>query len=162
MKVRKDIATYSLGDMLPLELCAGADTGRCLGSGWIHPKRLLDASHEVRQAGGGFHVNLRLALEGASDLVDHGFVHVAVFLQPDVEGEPGHGRSRRFTAGRHDRGRVHEDIKIVEAGLPIARLLEHVRHEVPAAAGALAQRLAGHGLLIGEAAVVDLHLKVLC
>lgn len=157
----KGPATYSLGDMMPLKLGAGADTRRRLGSRRVHPEGLLDGGHEVRQAGGGLHVDLVFALEGAPDLVDKGIIYVAVLLQPEVEGQAGHGGGRRLAAGRDDRGRVHEDVDVVIPWLAVARLLEHVGHEVSPVVGALAQRLAGHSLLIGKAAVVGLHLQVL-
>lgn len=157
----KGSATYSLGNMMSLKLRAGADTRRRLGSRRVHPEGLLDGGHEVRQAGGGLHIDLVFALESVPDLVDKGIIYVAVLLQPEVEGQAGHGGGRRLAAGRHDRGRVHEDVDVVIPWLPVARLLEHVRHEVSPVVGALAQCLAGHGLLIGKAAVVDLHLQVL-
>lgn len=153
--------TYSLGDKLPLELGAGANTRRRLGRGRVDPEGLLDGGQQVGQAGGGLHVDLGLALEGAPDLVDYRIVNSAVLREADVEGVPGQGRGRRLAAGRHDRGRVHEDVEVAVPGLAVARLLEHVRHKVPAAAWALALRLAGHGLLVGEAAVLALHLDVL-
>lgn len=144
--------------MLALELGTRTDPRWRLGGRRVHPEGLLDGSHKVGEAGSRLHVDLGLAVKGSADLADKHVVHGAVLLQSEVESESRHGGGRCLAASCHERGRVHEDIEVVETRLSVARLLEHVGHEVPAAAGALALSFAGHGFLVGELAILDLLL----
>lgn len=145
--------------MLPLEFRAGADPRRGLCRRRVHPEDLIDRGHEVRQTSSRLHIDLRLAGERTTDLADQPVIVVAVLGLPQVPRQPRERRRRRLAAGRDDERGVGDEVAVLEARLAVAVLAEHIRHEVPAAPGALALGLPREGLLGGELAAVGLELE---
>lgn len=145
--------------MLPLEFRARADPRRGLRCRRVHPEDLVDRGHEVRQTSSRFHTNLSLTGERTADLADQPVVMVAVLGLAQVPRQPGQRGRRRLAAGRDDERGVGDEVAVLEARLAVAVLAEHVRHKVPAAAGALALGLPRESLLGRELAALGLELE---
>lgn len=146
--------THIFGDELAIHLRAWGDSRRGLGRGGINTQALFYDSKQVGETGDSFHIDLLFVLERFANLIRQITVHRAVSLHAEVEEQCRQRRRRSFAPGIDQQRRIHDDLHIGEARRAVAVLLQHVRHEIPPAAGGLPLTLPGHGLLGRHALVL--------
>lgn len=144
IKARIHTQTYSFWNEFAIEHITRRDPRRQLSARRVYPERLLDDGHEIRQPRRALKVDLGHRLKRAPHFGCHRLQHLWV-LEQVIHGRI-QGGGRRFAAGRDQDGRVEGQIDVREPRRAVARLLQHVRHEVAAPVGALAHGLAAEGL----------------